>query len=161
MHYSSLLSPFGELLVASRADRLCYLAFADDPDTALGDLRARFPKETLEPVSAATHQWVIDSFLQGETLDTSRLELYGTPFQLRVWEYLIKIPYGQRRTYQEVAMGVNHPQALRAVGNAIGRNPIALIIPCHRVVRSDGGMGGYRWGLAHKQSLLDWESAAQ
>lgn len=158
MYYSILSTPFGELLAASRADRLCYLAFADLPDRRLDDLRTRFPGETLQAVSSHRHQWVLDAFLNRETVEPSRMDLQGTRFQLRVWKAVHEIPFGHLRTYQELAMAVNHPKATRAVGTAIGRNPIALLIPCHRVIRSDGALGGYHWGLAKKQALLDWES---
>lgn len=159
MTYSLLSAPFGQLLAASRADRLCYLAFADTSEKGLDDVRSRFPGETLQAVSSQTHQWVLDAFLHRKTVEPSRLDLQGTPFQLRVWKAVHEIPFGHIRTYQELALAVNHPKATRAVGTAIGRNPIALIIPCHRVVRSDGALGGYHWGLANKQALLDWESA--
>lgn len=160
MHFSILSAPFGELIVASRADRLSYLAFTDAPEKHLDDLHARFPNETLHAVTSPIHQWVLDTFMCRETVDFSHLDVIGTPFQLRVWKEVHNIPFGCLRSYQEIALAVNHPKAIRAVGTAIGRNPIALIIPCHRVVRSDGALGGYRWGLAHKQALLDWESVS-
>jgi len=88
-----------------------------------------------------------------------KLALYGTPFQLQVWQALLQIPFGQRTTYQNIAQSIGSPNAARAVGTTIGNNPVAWLIPCHRVIRRDGGYGGYHWGEGRKLGLLGWESA--
>ena len=85
------------------------------------------------------------------------LHLYGTDFQIDVWRVLLEIPFGKTSTYSEIAMAINNPRALRAVGTAIGRNPVAILVPCHRVLRTDGGIGGYYWGIEKKKKLLEWE----
>lgn len=102
----------------------------------------------------------IDKYLKGEVKDFEihdKLEITGTAFQKRVWEELIKIPYGETRTYKDIAEKINNPKATRAVGSAIGKNPFFIIIPCHRVIRSDGKMGGFAYGLDVKEKLLDLE----
>ena len=86
------------------------------------------------------------------------LHLYGTDFQIEVWKALLEIPFGKTSTYSDIAKAINNPRALRAVGTAIGRNPVAILVPCHRVLRSDGGIGGYYWGIEKKKILLEWES---
>ena len=85
------------------------------------------------------------------------LHLYGTDFQIKVWRALLEIPFGNTSTYSDIAKAINNPRALRAVGTAIGRNPVAILVPCHRVLRSDGGIGGYYWGIEKKKILLEWE----
>ena len=87
------------------------------------------------------------------------LHLHGTDFQIQVWKALLEIPFGKTSTYSDIAIAIKNPQALRAVGTAIGRNPVAVIIPCHRVLRSDGGIGGYYWGIEKKKMLLEWEQS--
>ena len=104
----------------------------------------------------------IDKYLKGETKDFDiydDLEIQGTEFQKCVWQELIKIPYGETRTYKEIAKKINNPKALRAVGTAIGKNPFFIIIPCHRVIRSDGKMGGFAYGLDVKEKLLELEKS--
>ena len=102
----------------------------------------------------------IDKYLKGEVKEFDiydKLEIKGTDFQKSVWEELINIPYGETRTYKDIAQKINNPKALRAVGTAIGKNPFFIIIPCHRVIRSDGKMGGFAYGLDVKEKLLDLE----
>ena len=92
-------------------------------------------------------------------IDIDKLE--GTPFQKKVWKAVLDIPWGETRSYQQIALAIGQPQAVRAVGNALGENPLAVQIPCHRVIRSDGQLGGYRWGLSRKEELLKLESSEQ
>lgn len=104
----------------------------------------------------------IDKYLKGEIKEFDiydTLEITGTDFQMRVWQELIKIPYGETRTYKEIAQKINKPKAIRAVGTAIGKNSFFIIIPCHRVIRSDGKMGGFAYGLDVKEKLLDLEKS--
>ena len=98
-----------------------------------------------------THDW--------SKLSSVKLHLKGTDFQLKVWETLLKIPMGQLSTYGDIAQNINHPKASRAVGTAIGSNPVAFLIPCHRVIQSTGAIGGYMWGTTRKSAIIGWEAA--
>lgn len=161
IHYSFAESPFGNILVASTSKGICHMAFADNESMALQELRDRFPK--------ASYQQLVDRFqqtaLQLFTRDWNqpeqvKLHLKGTEFQLKVWETLLKIPAGGLSTYRSIAQEMKHPRALRAVGTAIGQNPIAFLIPCHRVIQSSGQFGNYHWGATRKAAMIGWEAAA-
>ncbi len=134
---------------------ICFAQFGDSRPALLGE----HPGAGGEPPRA----WVeaVAAHLEGRQprLDLP-LDLHATAFQMTVWDYLRSIPYGELRTYSEVAAGIGSPKAVRAVARACATNPIAVIIPCHRVVRTTGGLGGYRWGLSRKQALIDRERAA-
>ena len=124
----------------------------------MADLQSRWPKASYTHDPDAINPWVTAAFdLTGNT----RLHLIGAPFQLKVWEALLTIPSGHVTTYSEIAGAIGHPQAVRAVGTAVGRNPISLFIPCHRALRKTGGLGGYHWGLPVKRAILAWEAARQ
>ncbi|MGA1181426.1 MAG: methylated-DNA--[protein]-cysteine S-methyltransferase, partial [Marivivens sp.] len=101
--------------------------------------------------------WVDAAF--GANEETTPLHLIGAPFQIKVWEALLAIPSGHVTTYSDIAGAIGHPKAVRAVGTAVGRNPISLLIPCHRALRKSGGLGGYHWGLPVKRAILAYESA--
>jgi AraC family transcriptional regulator of adaptative response/methylated-DNA-[protein]-cysteine methyltransferase len=153
----------GRVLVAATARGLCMVALGDDDAALLDDLRARFPRATLHPDGAAARaalpavlRVIADPRQPPADLP---LDLHGTAFQLRVWAALRGIPSGQTRTYTQVAAAIGEPSATRAVANACGANPVAPVVPCHRVVRADGGLGGYRWGLARKRALLHREGS--
>jgi AraC family transcriptional regulator of adaptative response/methylated-DNA-[protein]-cysteine methyltransferase len=104
--------------------------------------------------------WVLQAFGAGDgTLDKAPLFLIGAPFQIKVWEALLSIPSGHVTTYSQIAQAVGSPRAVRAVGTAVGRNPISWLIPCHRALRKSGGLGGYHWGLPMKRTMLAFESA--
>ncbi|WP_299438430.1 bifunctional DNA-binding transcriptional regulator/O6-methylguanine-DNA methyltransferase Ada [uncultured Rhodospira sp.] len=152
----------GRVLVAATARGLCSVAFGDDDAALLDSLRARFPNASLraDGDSARTVLPAVVALAAepGAPFD-GPLDVRGTAFQLRVWEELRRIPPGETRTYREVAAAIGRPTATRAVANACGDNPVALVVPCHRVVRTDGGLGGYRWGLARKRTLLRHEGA--
>ncbi|MQX37504.1 bifunctional DNA-binding transcriptional regulator/O6-methylguanine-DNA methyltransferase Ada [Roseospira navarrensis] len=159
----------GRVLVAATPRGLCAVAFGDDDGALVADLRARFPRATLQaggPAARAVLPTVVRLVAAPEeggwdgAPDPPPLDLRGTAFQMRVWAELRRIPPGQTRTYAELAAAVGQPSATRAVANACGSNPVAAVVPCHRVVRSDGGLGGYRWGLARKRALLDGEAEA-
>ncbi len=154
----------GRLLVAATAQGVCAVRFGDDDDALIGELREEFPGAVISPDETGLQTWtnVLVQHLQGShpRLDLP-LVLRATAFQLRVWEALRNIPYGETRSYAEVAQAIGQPAAVRAVANACAANPAALITPCHRVVRSDGSPGGYRWGMQRKQALLERERCAE
>jgi len=161
INYRFADSPFGSLLIASTHKGICYLAFADaDQAGALDLLREQFPNAQYH---AATDGWQEEA-LAIFSQDWSRpreikLHLKGTPFQIKVWETLLKVPMGGLTTYSEVAGNIHNPTAVRAVGSAVGANPVAFLIPCHRVIRSDGQSGQYHWGATRKQAIIGWEAA--
>jgi AraC family transcriptional regulator, regulatory protein of adaptative response / methylated-DNA-[protein]-cysteine methyltransferase len=151
-------SPFGLALVMTTDRGICGLAFAEETGAAaaMDDMRARWPDARYVEDPASMREEVQAAFdRKGE----ARLHMIGAPFQIKVWEALITIPSGQVTTYSEIAGAVGHPKAMRAVGTAVGRNPVSWLIPCHRALRKSGGLGGYHWGLPVKRALLAWEAA--
>lgn len=162
-------SPFGRCLIARTARGICALAFldADGPDAAREYLAERWPLAALrwapeESEALARRIFRLERPAAGSRRGDAApipLVLQGTNFQLRVWEALLRIPPGAVATYGDIATRIGEPGAARAVGAAAGRNPIAFLIPCHRVIRSTGAFGGYRWGETRKRALLAWESA--
>jgi AraC family transcriptional regulator, regulatory protein of adaptative response / methylated-DNA-[protein]-cysteine methyltransferase len=160
IHYSFAESPFGNLLVASTSKGICYMAFADDEQKALHELQGQFPNASYKQVVDLMQQNALYIFTHDwSKLDQIKLHLKGTAFQLKVWETLLKIPVGGLSTYRAVAEKINNPNALRAVGSAIGQNPVAFIIPCHRVIQSAGTFGNYHWGTTRKTAMIGWEAA--
>ena len=160
INYSFTSSYFGDVLIASTAKGICYLAFYEDSKLALELLKADFPKADFEEALDDLQQSVIQVLQQDFTAPKSiKLHLKGTDFQLKVWEALLNIPFGDVSTYGAIAQQLNSPSAARAVGTAIGSNPVALIIPCHRVIQNTGKLGGYMWGLNRKSAILGWEAA--
>jgi AraC family transcriptional regulator of adaptative response/methylated-DNA-[protein]-cysteine methyltransferase len=153
----------GSILIAATDKGVCAISLGDDPDALLRDLQDRFPKARLIGADAAFEALVakvvgfVEAPAQGLDLP---LDLRGTVFQQRVWQALRKIPAGTTATYTEIAKRIGRPRAVRAVAAACAGNPIALAIPCHRVVRLDGNLAGYRWGVARKRALLEKEAAA-
>ncbi len=156
--FSFLESPFGKIGIASTHRGICFMAFADSETDAFADLRAEFPKARIEKGATESHNMALRSFYGGET-ETLHLHLKGRDFQLKVWEALLKIPMGRLSSYGALANELKTPKAARAVGTAIGKNPIAYLIPCHRVIQSGGMLGGYRWGAMRKTAMIGWESA--
>ena len=164
--YASTLCPLGTLMIAATDRGLCFVQFADVEAQLLDMLRHEYPRARLRPMSDAS-QPAFDAWMQalGAYLEGSRraldlpLDLCGTAFQMRVWRYLQQIPYGEIKSYRQVAQAIGVPGAVRAVGGACAANKVALLVPCHRVIRGDGGLGGYRWGLTRKRALLDNERA--
>lgn len=160
IHYSFAESPFGDVLVASTDKGICHLAFADDRTCALAGLHAEFPNATLIQMTDLFQQQALYIFTQDwNKLSTIRLHLKGTPFQIKVWEALLKIPPGKLSTYSKLADIIAHPGASRAVGTAVGSNPVAFLIPCHRVIRANGDISGYHWGNVRKSAIIGWEAA--
>lgn len=151
-------SPFGRVLAMGTDRGLCGLAFTEETGEAgaMADLRARWPKANYVEDAQAIRPWVEAGFAQkGE----ARLHMIGAPFQIKVWEALLSVPTGHVTTYSDIAAAIGRPRAVRAVGTAVGRNPVSFLIPCHRALRKSGGLGGYHWGLPVKRALLAWESA--
>ena len=148
---------FGPAVVMATDRGICGIGFAADMGeaAALEDLRSRWPQATFLENPEMLRPWV-QAALGGHV---APLYLIGAPFQIKVWEALLRIPSGRVTTYSELAEAVGHPKAVRAVGTAVGRNPISLLIPCHRALRKSGGLGGYHWGLPVKRAILAWEAA--
>jgi AraC family transcriptional regulator of adaptative response/methylated-DNA-[protein]-cysteine methyltransferase len=160
IRYTLADSPLGRLLLAATERGVCAVCIGDADRVLEGNLRGEYPAAEVERDDAALRPLATDllQHLAGARphLDLP-IDVQATAFQWRVWRELQAIPYGETRTYQEVARAVGQPSAVRAVARACATNPVAVIIPCHRVVRTDGGLGGYRWGLQRKQTLLEQE----
>jgi AraC family transcriptional regulator of adaptative response/methylated-DNA-[protein]-cysteine methyltransferase len=156
-------SPFGATLVMGTDKGICGLGFADETgtDATMADLRGRWPNAIFVEAPARLRPWVDSAFGITEGDDKAPLYLIGAPFQLKVWEALLQVPSGHVTTYSEIAGAIGNPRAVRAVGTAVGRNPVSWLIPCHRALRKSGALGGYHWGLPVKRALLAWESARE
>ncbi|WP_456387593.1 bifunctional helix-turn-helix domain-containing protein/methylated-DNA--[protein]-cysteine S-methyltransferase [Profundibacter sp.] len=158
IRYGWFDSPFGLALAMGTCKGLCGLAFAAETgrDTAFADMCNRWPQATFIEDKPALAPWVNAAFAG---VGQANLHLIGAPFQIKVWEALLTIPSGQVTTYSQIAASVGSPKAARAVGTAVGRNPVSWLIPCHRALRKSGGLGGYHWGLPVKRAMLAWEGA--
>jgi AraC family transcriptional regulator, regulatory protein of adaptative response / methylated-DNA-[protein]-cysteine methyltransferase len=152
--YGFASTPFGECCIAFSNDGICALTFPETRESAYSDLDNRFPDVDFKLNEDKADRLVRQIF---EKSSKPVLNLIGTDFQLSIWDALQRVPAGKTTTYAEIAEVIGRPKAVRAVGTAIGANPIAYIIPCHRVIRTDGTMGGFRWGLECKKKMLDYE----
>ncbi|MFA3916906.1 methylated-DNA--[protein]-cysteine S-methyltransferase [Ruegeria hyattellae] len=155
-------SPFGPALVMGTDKGICGIGFAAETgeETAMEDLISRWPQAEFIEDPMQLRPWVLSAFgAESEKLDPTPLFLIGSPLQIKVWEALLRIPSGHVTTYSEIAEAIGQPRAVRAVGTAVGRNPISWLIPCHRALRKSGGLGGYHWGLPVKRALLAYEAA--
>ncbi|MEO9864434.1 MAG: bifunctional helix-turn-helix domain-containing protein/methylated-DNA--[protein]-cysteine S-methyltransferase [Yoonia sp.] len=152
-------SPFGPTLVMGTDKGICGAAFAGTMGdaAAVQDLQSRWPNATFIENPAHLTSWVQTAFALSET--ATPLHLIGAPFQIKVWEALLQVPTGTVTTYSEIATAIGSPKAVRAVGTAVGRNPVSWLIPCHRALRKSGELGGYHWGLNRKRAMLAWETA--
>lgn len=160
IQYGFHTSSFGDLIIASTEKGICYLAFIERNEEGLKELKKRFPGAKLKEANSQFQEQAMTFFAQkNPQKDKIPLHLRGTPFQLKVWEALLKIPEGRLMTYGQIAKEIGQSGASRAVGTAIGSNPIACIIPCHRVIQKSGIIGGYRWGVDRKSALIGWEAA--
>ncbi len=158
--YDLIETHFGKALVAATDRGICTLHFTEKDEEAEIFLQKQFPQALLFRETHPHHQAVSRFFRPGnQDLPKLRLHLKATPFQLKVWESLLKIPPGKLCTYGDLARETGNPAASRAVGTAVGSNPIAILIPCHRVIRTTGIIGEYRWGSPRKAALIAWESA--
>lgn len=155
-------SPFGAAIVMGTEKGICGLGFAAEMGeaAAFADLQNRWPLAQFRENPAQLAPWVQTAFgLHRSANAPAPLLLIGAPFQIKVWQALLAIPSGHVTTYSEIARHIGHPKAVRAVGTAVGRNPISLLIPCHRALRKSGALGGYHWGLPVKRAMLAYESA--
>lgn len=160
INYSFAESPFGNILVASTPKGICHMAFADDPQQALQELTTQFPHAQFTQMVDLIQQNTLYLFTQDwSRLSEIKLHLKGTEFQLKVWEALLKIPLGNLTTYSQLADAVQNPKAARAVGSAVAQNPVAFLIPCHRVIKATGDTGQYHWGSTRKSAMIGWEAA--
>lgn len=162
IQYGFHASPFGKALLMVTEHGLAGLAFADEGDerSALDDMMSRWPHAAYRKDANATAAYAGRIFDPGQWHEETplRVVMIGTDFEIRVWETLLKIPLGAMTTYSNVAEHIGKPTAARAVGGAVGRNPISFVVPCHRVRGKSGGLCGYHWGLTRKQAILGWEA---
>ena len=161
IEYGFVDCPFGVALVMATAKGVCGLAFGDEneEEAMMDDMRARWPRATYRENRSRAEK-IVKQILETEGGDLP-LHLIGTPWQIKVWQALLEIPTGKVTTYRSIAEKVHSAKASRAVGTAVGRNPISWLIPCHRVLGSDGALHGYHWGLTRKRSMLALEAARQ
>lgn len=157
-------TPLGRLMMGATDRGLCFVQFGESDAALRAQLQAEYPGAQLAPMDPAMQEafsgWMqaLGAHLAGTNpTPTLPLDLRGTAFQMRVWRYLQQIPCGELRSYREVAEAIGAPRAVRAVASACARNRVALLVPCHRVIRGDGSLGGYKWGLERKRSLIDQE----
>ncbi|MFT6103783.1 MAG: AraC family transcriptional regulator of adaptative response [Paracoccaceae bacterium] len=158
IYFGWFSSPFGEALAMGTDVGLCGLAFSGEcgRDSAMTDMTTRWPDARYIEAPEKIAPWVGATFMMKGDM---ALQMIGAPFQIKVWEALLSIPSGHVSTYSEIADAIGHPKAVRAVGTAVGRNPVSYLIPCHRALRKSGGLGGYHWGLPVKRAMLAYESA--
>ncbi len=164
IRFGTVASPLGRLLVAATARGVCAVALGDTDAMLEASLRAEYPAATFEPGLSGLEETVaaLVRYLGGaDAIGAMPTDVLGTAFQRRVWGALRAIPYGETRSYAEVAAAIGQPAATRAVARACATNPTALVVPCHRVIGSGGGLRGYRWGVERKQALLDREASAR
>ena len=163
IYYSVAETLFGNILIASTKKGICHLSFIDEiSGLPEADIKVCFPAATLEQKTDLQQQQALKLFHDDWTdLEKIKLHLKGTPFQIKVWTALLRIPAGSLRSYLNIAGEIGDPRASRAVGTAIGNNPIAFLIPCHRVITSSGNLGGYHWGVDRKTALIGWEAAKE
>jgi AraC family transcriptional regulator, regulatory protein of adaptative response / methylated-DNA-[protein]-cysteine methyltransferase len=154
-------SPFGPALVMGTERGICGIGFADEPgaEATMEDLVSRWQKATYVEDPMMLRPWALAAFGAGSRGEETPLFMIGAPFQIKVWEALLRVPSGHVTTYSEIATSIGSPRAVRAVGTAVGRNPVSWLIPCHRALRKSGGLGGYHWGLPVKRAMLAWEAA--
>ena len=162
IRYTCADSPLGRMLIASTERGICSIQFARSDGELMEGLKREFPFAARKRDEGGLQSWVgaLLKHMRGKNLDSSSLlplDIRATAFQRRVWAYLQSIPFGETKSYSQVARAIGRPSACRAVARACATNPVAVAIPCHRVVREDGSMGGYRWGIERKKALLEME----
>ncbi len=157
IQYSFKETQFGEILIASTIKGICFLSFVEDKAKAIQDLKNYYPKAIFEQANSVIQNLALQTINGNSIPKPLILHLKGTEFQFMIWNRLLEIPRGKLINYSHLAKSINKPKAARAAGTAIGSNPIAYLIPCHRVVQSNGSLGGYRWGLKRKLDIISWE----
>jgi AraC family transcriptional regulator of adaptative response/methylated-DNA-[protein]-cysteine methyltransferase len=163
VRWTIVSTPLGEALVAATERGICLTALGDEPAQLEAELRRRFPAAELAPADATLRDWaaqVVAFITRPGVQPDLPLDIAGTAFQAQVWRALQKIPPGRTATYSTIAAALGRPQAVRAVAQACASNRLAVLVPCHRVIRSDGDLAGYRWGIERKRALLARERAA-
>lgn len=162
INYSYATCQFGDIIIASSDIGICHLHFIDDKAKALSDLKQKFLKAEFHHITDAMQENAI-ALLQHQQQNHITLHIKGTDFQLKIWRELLKIPIGKLVNYSDIANNINQPQALRAIGSAIGKNPIAYLIPCHRIIPKNApknnAVGNYMWGSERKQAIINWEKS--
>jgi len=168
IRYTTLRVAVGTLLVAASERGICAVALGDNESKLVADLRTEFPRAAMERVDAGRDEWLAAMIARVSAqigIDqpsgdvTVPVDIRATAFQWRVWQALQRIPRGETRSYTQIAAEIGAPRAVRAVASACARNRLAVVVPCHRVIRADGSLGGYRWGMARKRALLEHEAA--
>lgn len=160
VNYSFFSTIFGEILIATTSKGICYMAFSDNQTEVLEELFSLFPNAIYQNIIDDIQHRVISIFTSDwKKLDEVKLHIKGTDFQIKVWEALLKIPKGKLSSYSDISAIIGKPEANRAVGSAIGHNPVAYLIPCHRVIQSTGLFGQYHWGSDRKAAMIGWERA--
>jgi len=158
VQYTTAPCDLGWFIMGTTATGLCFLALGDSAEALVKELAERFPRTLLVPALQPDTLPDITAIINGQRREVALpLDLQGTPFQLLVWDALKAIPYGSTLSYSELARQIGRPKSARAVANGCGANPVGIIIPCHRVIRSDGSLGGYRGGVERKKLLLERE----
>jgi len=159
--YSFAQTAFGNIIVASTPKGICHLMFHNSNEEGLNYLKSQFPNAGFTERSNSQHKKALQLFKQNPASNEElKLHLKGTDFQLKVWSALLKIPFADLSTYGDLAKNIQQPNASRAVGTAIGSNPVAFLIPCHRVIRQSGELGGYMWGETRKRVILAYEQCS-
>jgi AraC family transcriptional regulator of adaptative response/methylated-DNA-[protein]-cysteine methyltransferase len=160
INYSFAETPFGDIIIASTGKGICQLAFVKNEKYGIENLQYFFPKAALLQKTDMIQQQAL-RFFTGDWSDLQQVKLHlkGTAFQLKVWQSLLHVPFGHITTYASIAGNINNAGASRAVGTAIGSNPVAFLIPCHRVIKATGITGEYHWGSNRKTAMLGWEAA--
>jgi AraC family transcriptional regulator of adaptative response/methylated-DNA-[protein]-cysteine methyltransferase len=162
IQYSVTASPFGKILIGSTPKGICNIFFCETESQGIAELKDKWPNAN---ISKGRNEQinVVSSFFKEDwdNLPKVKLHLKGTGFQLKVWEALLKIQLGELTTYADIASVIHHPRSFRAVGTAIGSNPVAFLIPCHRVIKATGIIGEYNWGTTRKKAIIGWESSRQ
>lgn len=161
--YTIVTCFLGKMLVAGTRKGICAVYFGDNDEALIAELMLEFPKADIAPEIGKLAKWTvkITDFLENKSVVVPEipLDMYGTAFQRRVWQELLKIAPGETKTYKDIAVGMGKEKSSRAVGRACATNPVSLIVPCHRVIGTDGKLHGYRWGLERKELLRSWEIA--
>lgn len=160
INFSFAETPFGDVIIASTEKGICYLSFVKEENEGFESLQTFFPNAQFIRKTDLVQQDALH-FFKGDWSDLKKIKLHlkATPFQLKVWQSLLQIPFGSVSTYGTIASNIQNEKASRAVGTAIGSNPVAFLIPCHRVIRTTGVIGDYHWGSNRKTAILSWEAA--